>query len=315
MKKLLLFLLLLFPLTAFADLEVHFLDVGHGDCAIIMCDGETAILDGGNSGCSQLIYAYLQQHEISHLKYAIASHPDADHIGGLPAAMHAAQVDCLYSPVLEHDTVRFSKLIETATEKGVPVKTLKKGDALQLGGSVLTFLNPSEGSSSDANDMSFVIRLDYGKTSFLFCADASSKVEKRLMDDGSDLNVDVIKVAHHGSGESTLLQFALSTSPKYAVISGNEKYNNPDDEVILKLLASNAHILHTLQNGHIIIRSDGKKLVAEAEDYYIGNTNTDKFHRKNCDSVSSMSKKNKTTIFTREEAVFRHYDPCKRCAP
>lgn len=307
-------LLLLLPVTAKADLEVHFLDVGHGDCAIIMCDGEAAIIDGGNSGCSQLVYSYLSQHEISTIKFAIASHPDADHIGGLPAAFHASSIGCLYTPVLDHDTIRFEKLIDTAKAKGVPICTLMRGDTLTLGAAVLSILNP-ETTSSDINDMSFVIRMDYMNTSYLFCADASAKIERKLIANGDPIDVDVIKVAHHGSGESTLLQFAIAASPRYAVISGNQKYDNPDYEVILKLLTSNAHILHTLQNGHIVIRSDGQRITAAADNYYIGNMRTERFHRKSCESILLMKESNKTTIFTREEAVFWKYAPCKNCVP
>lgn len=300
--------------SAKADLDVHFLNVGHGDCAILQCDGQSAIIDGGNSDSSQLVYSYISQLGISHMEYVFATHPDADHIGGLPAVFHATEVGRLFSPVISHDTSRFEKLIKTASDYDVVVETLAEGDTLSLGGATMKILNAAA-DTSDINDSSFVIRLDYGGTSFLFCADAGTKVEKRLLGSGADVSVDVMKVSHHGSGTATLLEFVKAVSPQYAVISGNERYGNPDDEVLLKLLSCGSHLLHTLQNGHIIIHSNGEKLSVSCEDYYAGNTNTKRLHRKWCSSVDRIKKTNRKIIFTREEAIFDGYIPCKNCDP
>ncbi len=314
-KRILILLsLMVWAFPAKADLAVHFLDVGHGDCAIIQCDGQAAIIDGGNSESSQLVYAYISQLGISRMEYVFATHPDADHIGGLPAVFHVAEVGKLFSPVLSHDTERFETLSNTAASSNVAVETLKEGDTIPLGGSVMTILNAAA-DTSDTNDLSFVIRLDYGDTSFLFCADAGTKVETRLLESGVDVDVDVLKVSHHGSSSGTLLQFVQAASPQYAVISSSRKYDNLDEEVVHKLLSSGAHILHTLQNGHIIIQSDGTSVLVSCDDYYVVNTNSKRLHDKGCPSVEKMKEKNKEIIFTREEAIYDGYKPCKNCGP
>jgi competence protein ComEC len=316
MKKLaaLVVLMLLLWSTACADMTVHFLDVGHGDCAIIECDDHAMIIDGGNSGCSDLVYAYLKEHDITRLDYAIASHPDADHIGGLPAAFHAADVSFLYSPVLEHDTQRFEKLMQTAEDKGVPVVIPVPGEVLELGEATATILSPIT-PCSDANEMSIVILLEYGHNKFLFCADAGEKTEKHLRETYPNLRADVVKIAHHGSGSASQMQFVLAVSPMYAVISGNERYNNPDEEVVTKWLAGKAHLLHTKQNGHIVMHSDGSAITVDNFSPYIGNRNSGVVHYAHCESVEIMKKTNKVQFFTLEEAFFHQYRPCKNCRP
>ena len=316
MKRLaaLTFILLMICTTAYADLTVHFLDVGHGDCAIIECDGHSMIIDGGKAGCSDLVFSYIKQLGITEIDYAIASHPDADHIGGLPAAFHAAEVKSLYTPVLEHDTERFDTLMRTASEKNVDVIVPAVGDVLQLGEATATIISPEQ-QTSDENENSIVVLLQYGKNRFLFCADAGEKTEAKLREKYPDLQADVIKVAHHGSGTASQMQFVLAVAPRYAVISGNNSYNNPDEEVVTKWLVGKAQILHTLQNGHIVMHSDGKSIVIDNRHQYVGNRNSDVFHHYYCSSVEKMKAKNKVFYYTREEVVCYGYRPCKNCKP
>lgn len=300
--------------TACAELAVHYLDVGHGDCAIITCDGHSMIIDGGKAGCSDLVYTYINKIGITEIDYAIASHPDADHIGGLPAAFHAATVKSLYTPVLEHDTERFATLMQTARDKGVEIIVPKAGDVLPLGGGTVTILAPQE-LSSDSNDNSIVILLEYGSTRFLFCADAGEKTESRLQEQYPDLHADVVKVAHHGSGTASRMRFVLAVSPRYAVISGNGHYDNPDAETVTKWLVGQSTVLHTMDNGTIVIHSDGEALTLDNEPMYVGNRNSGVFHRYYCASVAIMKNKHKALMFTRAEAIFRGFRPCQNCAP
>jgi competence protein ComEC len=316
MKKLLLFLLFLFPLTAFADLEVHFLDVGHGDCTIITCDGEAMIIDGGVPGCSQQVFNYIISLGIADFKYAVATHPDADHIGGLPAAFHAANVKTLLSPIEKHGESRFATLLKTAQEKDVPLVVPQAGKVLSLGEANITVLSPVI-QFADTNDLSLVLRLDYGKTSFIFTGDASTAVERDLIARKSDLDADVLKVSHHGSSTGTSSEFVSAVSPQYAVISCA---NMPSIEVLYALAESSTLI--TAQKGSIIIHSDGISLTARCEkssspqtDQFVGNANSKVFHLSICDSVSNMSDKNKRYFDTIEQAESKGYRPCKNCSP
>ena len=318
-KLLLLLLLLLLPAIAFADLEAHFLDVGHGDCTIITCDGEAMIIDGGNAGSSQLVYNYIKNHNISVIKYAVATHPDADHIGGLPAAFHAANVQNLLSPVKAHDEKRFNTLRETAQEKTVPLIVPEAGQTFTLGGAQITILSPVI-SFADTNDMSLVFRIDYGETSFLFTGDASSAVERDLIARKSNLDADVLKVSHHGSSTGTSPTFVSAVSPDYAIISCAEDSASPSREVLYNL--AETRTLITAQKGIIVITSDGEslaisceKVTEKKEELYVGNSNSRVYHYASCESVATMKDKNKVYFDSVEQAESKGYHPCKRCSP
>lgn len=308
-------LVCLLPWAARAEMAVHFLDVGHGDCAIIQCDGETMVIDGGSSGQSQLVYAYLQELGVARVEAVVATHPDNDHIGGLPAVLHAAEVGVVYAPVTEHGGSRFIKLMETAAEMSVPVRTLRAGDSFLLGGAQVAVLSPRDTDSADENDWSIVLRVTYGERVFLFCADAGERVERRLVAEGVPLNADVLKVSHHGSDSGTLMQFVLAVSPEYAVISGNSRYDNPDDETVLKLLCGGAHLVHTLQNGHIVVTTDGEGLEVTSQRYFVANINTMRYHRVTCGHAGRISEAHMMLLFTGEEAAFLQLDPCDHCQP
>lgn len=316
MKKLLLFLLFLFlPLTAFADLEVHFLDVGHGDSTLIICDGEAMLIDGGDAQASDLIYTVLRDQGVTDLKYVVATHPQADHVGGLPAAFHAATVHALYTPVLEYDTERFATLLDKAEEMSVPVIVPTQGDVLTLGGATIKILSPGK-QYSEINDMSIVLRLDYEAHSVLFTGDITKGVEMELVNAGADLDVDVLKVAHHGSDTATGIDFVAATSPQYAVISCSTRYDNPDEAVLEALYGCcYTRVIRTDINGNILFHSDGEKLTVTTEAWYIGNINSEIYHRSNCNSADKMKESNKTTFYTTHQADYEGYRPCKNCSP
>ena len=317
MKKIILIIVLsLLPTLAFADLEAHFLDVGHGDCTIITCDDEAMIIDGGIPSCSQQVFNYIKSLGISDLKYAVATHPDADHIGGLPAAFHAANVQTLLSPVEQHEDNRFSTLLETAQEKSVPLVIPKAGEIFNLGNAQITVLSPVI-QFADTNDLSLVLRLDYRENSFLFTGDASIAVERDLIARKADIDADVLKVSHHGSSSGTSSDFVAAVSPEYAVISCA---NMPSIEVLYALAETRALI--TEQKGNVIIQSDGTTLTAKCEktsspqtDQLVGNANSKVVHLSICDSVANMSEKNKRYFDTIDQAESKGYRPCKNCSP
>ena len=90
--------------VAHAELDVHFLNVGQGDCALIACDGEAMLIDGGPSSASQMVYSYIRQH-VEELDVVIATHPHDDHIGGLSAALNAVPVSVFISYYLTQSSV------------------------------------------------------------------------------------------------------------------------------------------------------------------------------------------------------------------
>lgn len=122
--------------SAFAEsnLTIHFLDVGQGAAAIIQCDGEVMMFDGGSAGNSSFIYSYLQNTlGIEHIDVMVASHPHEDHIGGLSGALNACSVGTIYSPVTEYDSKTFSSLLKYAGKQGLSLTVPAVGDTFTVG--------------------------------------------------------------------------------------------------------------------------------------------------------------------------------------
>ena len=220
-----------------------------------------------------------------------------------------------------------------------------------LGSASVTILYPEAGALLSDNT-SLVVRICYGETSFLFMGDCETDDEAVLLVNGADLHSDVLKVAHHGSGNSTGQRLLESVDPAFAVISvGKENgYGHPSESVLLALKERGTVLFRTDLNGTIHLRSDGTRIVfdveknAGADPYaaegtinrtlpteepdptpteepqaritYVANKNTKKFHRPDCPSVADMKESNKVFYYgSRDEVINDGYVPCQRCNP
>lgn len=261
----LLLVLVLVPVCAGAELTAWFLDVGQGDCTVIVCDGETMVIDGGPAGSSQKVYSFLRETlGTERIRYVVSTHPHEDHIGGLVSALSAAPADLILSPVREWNTRKFSQLMNYARKSGTPVDVPETGDRFELGGATVTVLHcwpeSVEVYGKDVNDMSVVIRIDYGKTSLIVAGDAEETAEYMMLDTGLPLKADVLRVAHHGSSYSSTVPFLKAVSPEYAVIScgeGND-YGHPHKRVLKELNRLDVKLYRTDLQGTIRCVSDGE---------------------------------------------------------
>ena len=140
----------------------------------------------------------------------------------------------------------------------------QEGDTLSLGGATVTVLHcwPEAVDYGRTNDSSIVIRIDYGKTSFLITGDAEDWSEYMMIDSGMDLKADVLRIAHHGSNNATTAEFLREVKPAYAVISvgKDNAYGHPHTGVLARLAKAGAQVLRTDELGTIVMISDGKKI-------------------------------------------------------
>lgn len=327
---------------ASGELAVHFIDVGQADAILIQTEGETMLIDAGNQDDGDLIRSYLNANGVETLNYVIATHPHEDHIGGMAQVLNAFPADTVILPETEHPTRIFERMLDAIEAQDCAVEAPVVGKQYSIGQGRFTILAPGEDYGEDLNNWSVGIRLCFGQTSFVLCGDAETESERDMVRSGQTLEADVLKLGHHGSSTSTCDEFLHAVQPDYAVIScgaGND-YGHPHREIIQKLEAEEITYFRTDEAGTVVAKSDGKNMTWNVTPSYVGaanpaagetsgtgenapslsayvlNTNTKKFHKPDCGSVSQMKTEYRKEVqSTRETLVAEGYSPCGSCNP
>ena len=248
-----------------SDMEVHFIDVGEADAALVLCGSGAMLIDGGNVGDSSLIYAYLKSHDISYLDYIVATHAHEDHVGGLAGALNYADVGTVYCPVTTYDSDAFSDFKKYVEKNNAQITVPSVGDSFALGNAIVEILGLNAG--SEDNDTSIILKITHGEISFLFTGDAEREAEQAVLNSGCDLSSTVLKVGHHGSADSSTYPFLREIMPAYAVISvgENNSYGHPTEEVLSRLRDADVKVFRTDLQGDIIAVSDTKNITISVE--------------------------------------------------
>ena len=246
--------------------EIHFIDVGQADAALVLCDGEALLIDGGNKEDSSLIYAYLKEHGIEHLTAIVCTHGHGDHVGGLAGALNYATVGTAYCSVTEYDSAAFRNFVKYLDQQGKTITVPEPGDTFTIGAASATVIGPLS-PSDEPNNQSIVLMIQYGSTRFLFTGDAELEEENEILDAGYDIKCDLLKVGHHGSQSSTGYRWLREAAPAYAVISvgTDNSYGHPTEDVLSRLRDAEVTVYRTDLQGHIICSSDGSTLSFRTE--------------------------------------------------
>lgn len=243
-------------------LRVHYIDVGQADCALLECGGEFMLIDGGNPEDSSLVVSYLLNQGVEELKMVVGTHPHSDHIGGLAGVLAVFPTKMVMSPTTTYGSKAFDNFMYYTDQQRLEVTIPSVGDTYTLGSATVTVLGPVKDSYEDVNDTSLVLMVQLGDNRFLFTGDMESQAERDLLEAGTDLKADVLKVGHHGSHSSTGYRFLREVAPTYGIIScgrGNS-YGHPHEEPLSRLKDADVTVYRTDQMGSIVAFTDGQNI-------------------------------------------------------
>ena len=339
--------------TDVGNLEVHFIDVGQGDCTLIISDGHSLLIDAGDNSKGTAIQSYLTKQGIEKLDYVIGTHPDEDHIGGLDVILYKFDCETVIMPDYAKGTRSYDDVIQIVKNKNYKITYPVVGETYILGSATFTIIAPNSNYGNNANDYSVGMMLQHGNNKFVFTGDAEEVSEADILKNGIDISANVFKVSHHGSKTSSTQAFLNAIDPEYAVISCGEGngYGHPHAQTLNTLRAMDVQVFRTDEQGSIIADSDGQTITwncspsdtwevgegVKSDKYYdtletktdkevssdisegttyIINSNTEKFHNPSCSSVEDMAGKNKMeSTLSRDKLINQGYSPCGRCKP
>jgi len=240
------------------ELTVNFIDVGQGDSILIQFpDGKNVLIDAGGSCDPDVLISYLHERSVVKIDGLFITHPHTDHINFADEVLREFDVDRIYMTDYAVNTVAYDELLEAIDEVDCVREQPSIGmdfdfaDGLQ----VLFY----DGGADIPDDSSIVLRLDYGETSFPFAGDIGFGVESWLVDEWDGLvDVDVLKVSHHGSEYSTSQSFLSFVTPAISIISvGENNYGQPSPDTIGRLYAVGSEVFSTSEYGDITVMTDG----------------------------------------------------------
>lgn len=237
------------------NLEVYFLDIGQGDGELVILPGGVKVLiDAGNPNGKILeeLSSILRPTD-RYIDLVVLSHPQADHFGGLIDVLKRYRVGAFIFNGRKGEATAFQELEKIIKENKIPAVVLTEGDKIKYIDNRFDILSPTKEflSSYELNDTTLVMKLENENAKILFTGDIDKRVENYLINK-YDLDIDILKVAHHGSRFSSSKEFLRETSPKISVIEvGKNFYGHPTKQVLNKLASIGSQIFRTDKNGTV----------------------------------------------------------------
>lgn len=247
------------------DQKLHlvFCPVGQGDAALIIYGSSQILVDGGpDNQVLNCLGENLPFYDRK-IEMVILTHPDADHLTGLIAVLERYEIGQLILNSVGKDSGVFKKFAQAVEVEKAPLFFPQEGDRLTYGPLVFDFLWPENqgkvlGATAlekEVNDTSLVFLLSFGEFDAFFPGDISAKVEQQL----ELTDIELLKVAHHGSKFSTSEEFLKQTQPELAIVSvGENSFGHPAQEVLTRLNQQKTQILRTDRDSPLEIITDGK---------------------------------------------------------
>ena len=246
-----------------ASCEAHFIDVGQGDCTLLITENAAVVVDAGPGDAWKDTVRYIQSYTNT-IDYLILTHPHGDHIGGAAQIVSRLQVKNVIMTDAESDITAYTQLQEELSKRKVNVISAVPGSIYTLGELQITLLAPLAplASPEELNEYSIVTLARYGEASVLLTGDAENDEEAQMLSEyGSALQADILKLGHHGSRTSSGRQFLAAVAPRYAIAScgKDNEFEHPHQETMERAAALDIPVLRTDEMGSIVFATDGEE--------------------------------------------------------
>lgn len=249
-------------------MTVTVIDVGQADAILLQTEGKNILVDSGLSDSADKLVAELRKLGVKKVDVLVATHPHADHIGGMNAVLKNFEVGKIYDSGQVTTSKMYQKYLKTVKEKKIPFALLRASDRIEFGsdGAVLEVLGPQEpllkDTRSDLNANSIVMRLVYKHFTMMLAADATSETEARILQAFAKDKVrsQILKVAHHTSKYSNTAAWLEAVNPEVAIASYSKEneYGFPHQVTLKRLSKVGAKYYNTADNGNVKVITDGE---------------------------------------------------------
>lgn len=271
------------------EMTVHFIDVGQADATLFVQNGHTMLFDAATKSRGDELVEYIKNLGIEYIDVLVLSHPHDDHMGGSAEVLNNIEVGVVYGPDIFNinslddigwyeDMIGAIKKIDMERNQDVPedeqtsIWHFPRNDEgefakFNIGDATVEFYAPLEDEYSDLNDYSICAKVTFGTVDILLTADATTSVEKALLEEGYDLDIEIFQASHHGSDTGNSKEFLDAISPECIVISCGMKnrYNHPVKSVVELYEEMEITVYRTDESGDIVMTTDGTEYSFDKE--------------------------------------------------
>lgn len=239
------------------NLVVDYIDLNGYDCTLLSCGGEFMLINVGNITASDTLIPYLQKAGARQLRYVVATYPDLDHVGDMPAILEQFPTATVLLAEPNENTSNYDRLLEKAQSKEIPVSFAQEGNTYALGGATVRVVAAEK--SPYYKSASLVLQADYGDTTFLLMGGYGEPAGQALLERSAQLPCDVLKVNNYSTFSPVHDDFRKMAAPTTAIIScGEDKWSFSDPNQSASDKQSDIPVWRTGLDGDIIALSNGK---------------------------------------------------------
>lgn len=258
-------------------MEIHTIDVGQGDSILVIQKDQVMLVDCGTRAKGSTVVEYLKDLGITKIDILVGTHSHDDHMGGMAEVIRNFEIGTLYAPDNSKESITtfwYMDFLDSVSEKNVNWVYPEVGTTFGLGDANVQIVAPNSKEYNNMNNYSIVLRVTYGETDVLLMGDAETLSEEEIMNNGLYIDVDVLKLGHHGSSTSSSEKFLNVTTPQYAIISAGKgnTYHHPIKSVMERLECMGIKVYRTDESGTVIMSTDGNNITFNVEpgDYLSG---------------------------------------------